>query len=337
MKRIILFLLCGLLAAMGFLMAGCQPVLPETSVPDTSLQVPSDPETTGTVSDLPQQEPVFRYTDIPYGQNPLQTMDIYIPEGSQDARYPVVLTLHGGEWVSGDKASADRYTDTILAAACIHVNINYRLLHNGISREAEAPYEEMLNDIEAAFAFLAENAQQYQIDTTKAAIAGYSSGGHLALMYAYTRNDTPIPIRLVISEAGPTNFLDPKTFTEDGELWIHESHNDHGDVEVWPSMIRDYRLFLIGRIVGVNYGEYGWEQAWEKASPAYAVTASSPKTYLFYGSHDGAVPISHAEFLESKHPDCTLYEIFDANHDLYADPMQLQNFYTRLLEILEEL
>lgn len=320
MKRKTILPLCSLLLAMGLLLAACQPVPPQ---PDAT-----EPTVT-------QQAPVFRYTDVPYGTHPLQTMDISIPEGSPDARYPLVLTLHGGEWMGGDKSALGRYTATVLASNCIHVNINYRLLNNGISADAETPYEEMLDDIEAAFDFLARNAETYQIDTAKAGIAGYSSGGHLALLYAYTRTSGPIPIRFVISEAGPTNFMDPKTFTEDGDLWLHESHNGHGDIEVWPSMTKDYRLAIIGAITGTAYGEAGWEEAWEKASPAYAVTAASPKTYLFYGSHDPVVPISHAELLERNHSDCRLYEVLNATHSLYTDPTELQNFHAVLSTILE--
>lgn len=338
MKRKIIFHLCFLLIAAGLFMAACQPVLPQTSTSDSnsSPQDPFNSETSASDVNSSQQDPTFKYINIPYGAHHLQTMDIYIPEGSQDARYPVVLTLHGGEWVSGDKAAFGRYTATVLASDCIHVNINYRLLNDGIPADAETPYEEMLNDIEAAFDFLAQNAEKYQIDTTKAGIAGYSSGGHLALLYAYTRTDAPIPINFVISEAGPTNFLDPKTFTENGDTWLHESHNGHEDIEVWPSMSKEYRLSVIGAITGTEYGEPGWKEAWEKASPAYAVTASSPKTFLFYGSHDATVPISHAELLERNHSDCGFYEILNATHDLYADPIELQNYHTRLSTILEE-
>ena len=321
MKRKVIFHLCSRLLALGLFLAACQPVLPQPSTPEPSAT---------------QQAPIFQYTDIPYGPHSLQTMDIFIPEGPQDARYPVVLTLHGGEWMGGDKAALGYYTATVLASDCIHVNINYRLINNGIPADAEMPYKEMLDDIEAAFDFLAQNAETYQVDPAKAGIAGYSSGGHLALLYAYTRTDGSIPIKFVISEAGPTNFMDPKTFTEDGCLWLHESHNGHDDIEVWPSMMRDYRLSIIGAITGTEYGEPGWEEAWEKASPAYAVTASAPKTFLFYGSHDPVVPISHGEFLERSHSDCTLYEVFNATHNLYADPMELQEFHTRLEAILEE-
>ena len=316
MKKQIIFPLFSLLLAVGLLLSACQPDAP--------------------VTDPPQPDPVFHYTDIPYGEHPLQTMDIHIPEGPTDARYPVVLTVHGGEWTRGDKSADEHYTSTILASDCIHVCINYRLLSDGISEEAAAPYEEMLDDIEAAFAFLSQNAGMYRIDTGNAGIAGYSAGGYLALMYAYTRTDAPIPIRFVISEAGSANFLDPKTFSEDGEIWLHEGHDGHGAIEVWPLMPKDYRLSLIGAIVGTDYGDPGWEESWKKASPVYAVTPASPKTYLFYGSHDAIVPMSHAELLERNHPDCRLYEIMDATHEIHRDPLDLQNFHSQLQAILDE-
>lgn len=349
-----IFPLLALLAVAGLFMAACEPTQPQisTTEPSSSVegppntqtsgtesstepQIPTDTETSGPPVDPTQPDPMVCHMDIPYGAHPLQTMDIYIPEGSPDARYPVVLTVHGGEWSSGDKSEAAQYTATVIAAQCIHVSINYRLLYNGIPRDAERPYEIMLDDIGAAFDFLAQNADMYQIDTEKAGIAGYSSGGHLALLYAFTRTASAIPVHFVVSEAGPANFMDPKTFTEDGETWIHEGHNAHEDIEVWPNMPRDYRLVLIGDITGTQYGKPGWEEAWSNASPAHVVTASSPKTYLFYGSHDAMVPISHAELLMQNHPDCSLYEVFGAAHHLYSDPGDLQRFRSWLREILE--
>jgi acetyl esterase/lipase len=263
-------------------------------------------------------------------------MDIHIPAGAQKAYYPVVLTVHGGEWYGGNKSQLNRYTNTVLASGCIHVNINYRLLNNGIELNADMPYAEMLNDIEMAFDFLSSNAEKYQINTTKACIAGYSSGGHLALLYAYTRKDASIPIELVISEAGPANFMDPKTFTEDGKAWIHESHNGHETIELIPSMTKQKRIDLIGDITGTRYEEPEWEEAWKKASPAYVANDTSPKTILFYSAHDSVIPISHAELLKSKLSNCILYEILYASNDLYSDTAVLNDFNNKLNTILKE-
>lgn len=332
--------ICSLFMAVGLFATSCQLVFPQTSASNSSSAGQSSsfkPETSASNSSSSEQAEVYKYIDVSYGSHPLQTMDIYIPKGAKEARYPVVVTLHGGEWWSGDKKDIERYTSTILASDCIHVNMNYRLLGNGIVKDFGLPYEQMLTDIDVALDYLVQNATQYRIDTSRAGIAGYSSGGHLALLYAYTKTNAPIPIQFVISEAGPANFLDPKTFTEDGELWLHEGHDGHEDIELVPVLNKAYRYALIGAVAGVKYGEDGWEEAWEKVSPAYAVTPTAPKTYLFYGSHDPSVPVSHAEFLKNRHPNCTLYEILNATHDLYADPIELRNFHTRLSEILEEL
>lgn len=45
----------------------------------------------------------------------------------------------------------------------------------------------------------------YTID--KMATSGYSAGGHLALLYAYSRPDAAaIPVKLVFEEVGPADF-----------------------------------------------------------------------------------------------------------------------------------
>lgn len=278
----------------------------------------------------------YTYRNIFYGNHARQMMDIYLPRSTTQQKYPVILTIHGGEWMHGDKEQLERYTAIALQNNCIHVNINYRLLGNGINVNAYMPYAEMLNDIENAFRFLSDNAEKYRIDTSKACIAGYSSGGHLALLYAYSRTNTSIPIQLVISEAGPANFMDPKTFTEDGEAWIHEAHNDHDQVKIMPIMPKQKRISLIGSITGVQYEDVNWEDAWRKASPAYLANENSPKTVLIYSSHDPVIPISHAEFLQSKLSDCTLHEIWGAGHGLYENPSSMEKFKSILNATLSD-
>lgn len=280
------------------------------------------------------------YRNIAYGSHPLQKMDIHIPNGSTGKNFPVLLTLHGGEWISGDKSDFDAYTDKFVKANCIHVNVNFRLIENGIVSDATPPYEQMLDDIKQALDFLMEHAREYSVDTRKAAIMGYSSGGHLALMYAYTRTLSSIPIDAVISLSGPTNFMDAKTFTEDGELWVHENHGTHTEeISVFPNMTREQRINLIGKISGTAYGTEDWQTEWEKASPAFRAQITSPKTLLLYGTHDNVIPISHAEFLQSKLSDCTFIELLNTNHNVTAstDLNAMKYFQITLNSILSEL
>ena len=279
------------------------------------------------------------YRDVPYGNHPLQKMDIDIPAGPVNEEFPVVLKIHGGEWMSGDKSRFDSYTETVLGARCIHVNINHRLLGDGIVT-GSPPYEQMLDDIEQALDFLKQHAEEYSVDVRKAAIMGYSSGGHLALMYAYTRTSNSIPINAVISLSGPADFLDPRTFTNDGNMWLIEGHGVHtGDFFISPEQTLVERLGIISVITGTAYGAEGWEEAWEKASPAYHAQTFSPKTLLLYGTHDALVPVSHAEFLQSRLLDCTLIELLYTSHNVTnsRDDIALELFQTELNAILTEL
>lgn len=102
---------------------------------------------------------------------------------------------------------------------CIHINIDYRPLYCNVTKKNgetiytyqknkkhyATNYVDMLEDIESVINFLKANATTYHIDPERIALMGYSSGGHLALLYAYTH---PTQIDLVIAEASPTYFVD---------------------------------------------------------------------------------------------------------------------------------
>ena len=160
-------------------------------------------------------------------QNDIRKLDIYYPTsiklGSAD-KAKAVITIHGGSWSGGRKEDYSHMTPYIIGQGLIHVNMDYRLLKNlsdagnngDDSEDAEnndAPYVQMLDDIQMAIKFLKTNATAYRIDTSAIGLMGYSAGGHLAMLYAFSRDkgegsENTIPVKLVISEAGPTDFRD---------------------------------------------------------------------------------------------------------------------------------
>jgi hypothetical protein len=86
-----------------------------------------------------------------------------------------------------------------------------RLGSDGGLDDTKAPYLQMLDDIQSAISYLQSHAAAYHINPNKIALMGHSAGGHLALLYAYMAKQGYYNygdnIQLVISEAGPTNFL----------------------------------------------------------------------------------------------------------------------------------
>ena len=64
-----------------------------------------------------------------YGADPLQKMDIYLPEGRSTATTKLLIMVHGGAWTQGDKSEFTPYVDTLkrrLPGYAI-IKINYRL------------------------------------------------------------------------------------------------------------------------------------------------------------------------------------------------------------------
>lgn len=278
--------------------------------------------------------------------------DIKLPEVIQTGqKAPVVLAIHGGDWIKGNKEYygkedyvnyKNNYRDIINSCGCIFVTINYTLAENS-EADYKAPYpmDNMLSDIQSALNFLADNFSDV-IDASKAALLGWSAGAQLALLYAYksTRTDnlkihSPIPIKLVISEAGPTDL----------------NYNPEGIYSIFEP------LFKI--ICGANDDNY--EDRLKLYSPIEYVNSNVPETVLAYGTNldtfdknkfpdavsipnagDGVVLFKMAEDLNEKllqnHVPVTLIPLFNLNHNYFSwgDLETVEEYRQKIKEILQK-
>ena len=116
-------------------------------------------------------------TDLPYGDHPRQRLDVYAPPGAAGA--PILLWVHGGGFMRGDKGSAEHWPNTNVGrmaarAGLLGVVINYRLApDHGWPAGGE--------DVAAAVDWLKANAAQYGGDPERIVLAGTSAGAvHVA-------------------------------------------------------------------------------------------------------------------------------------------------------------
>jgi len=111
-------------------------------------------------------------TNVSYAtSSSAQKMDIYIPEGT--GPFPVVVLIHGGAFMMGDKSGEASNAAALVANGIAAVSINYRL-------SGEAKFPAQIEDCKAAVRFLRANAAKYNLNPDKIGSWGASAGGNLS-------------------------------------------------------------------------------------------------------------------------------------------------------------
>ena len=114
------------------------------------------------------------YSDVAYATNSsAQKLDISLPTGA--GPFPVVVFIHGGAFLMGDKAMEASNMAALVAKGYAAVAINYRL-------SGEAKFPAQIQDCKAAIRFLRANAAKYKLNPDKMASWGESAGGNLSSM-----------------------------------------------------------------------------------------------------------------------------------------------------------
>lgn len=127
--------------------------------------------------------------DIPFGPAPLEKLDLFTKgRVAGEGPRPVLVFVHGGAFVAGDKAGLDRegrrnpYYDNVMLWAAEHgmvgVNLNYELA-------PRATYPTAQRSIGAAIAWVKANIAQHGGDPNRIFLMGHSAGGaHVAAYLA---------------------------------------------------------------------------------------------------------------------------------------------------------
>ncbi len=126
--------------------------------------------------------------NISYGPHPRQVLDIYHPEGNQNNPSAVILFVHGGAFVRGDKdANTHIYANFLTYFArkgFVGINLEYR-------QAPEAPFPEGSKDIELSIQWLIKHAIELNIDPSRIFLVGHSAGGSHAASYVLDPNVRP--------------------------------------------------------------------------------------------------------------------------------------------------
>ena len=127
---------------------------------------------------LTTPEDIIRFNEISYGPEPYwQTLDVYKPKAAADAVLPVIISIHGGGWVYGDKERYQYYCMSLAQRGFAVVNFTYRLAPDFL-------FPAGFEDTNTVAAWVMDNAAQYGFDTDHIFAVGDSAGGQMLGLYA---------------------------------------------------------------------------------------------------------------------------------------------------------
>ena len=109
--------------------------------------------------------------DLEYTEG--ESLDVLRPTGI-DGDLPVVVWLHGGAWVGGDKADVRPYLKVLASQGRVVVGVNY-------SRAPGAGYPTPVDQTLEALDWVEEHADEHGIDASRLVLAGDSAGAQIAV------------------------------------------------------------------------------------------------------------------------------------------------------------
>jgi acetyl esterase/lipase len=122
--------------------------------------------------------------DVRYGEHAETGFDIFVPD--REGAVPLVIHIHGGSFVSGDKADVygrDKGQSEIrglLSKGIAFASINYRLLQPADQEGIRKPLE----DARRCLQFIRHHAGDLKVDASRIGLYGASAGAGLALWLA---------------------------------------------------------------------------------------------------------------------------------------------------------
>jgi acetyl esterase len=273
------------------------------------------PRTTESTSDARRIAPT--YPNVAYGDHQRHVLDFY--QAKSDTPTPLIIYIHGGGFVGGDKNSiSPLVVQQALKAGISVAALNYRFVDG---RKVIFPMPQ--HDCARALQFLRSKASEWNIDSKRVACYGGSAGAGISMWLGFhddladPTSDDPVArqsTRIVaIGTLGGQGTYDPIKIKElvGGRAWEH------------PSIFKVY---------GVESAEEAlhptkeMQQLYDESSAITHLTQDDPPLYMIYSEPDIVPPANSrpGEFIH--HPN------FGKQLKKAMDELGIKNVYVHTSE-----
>ena len=246
------------------------------------------------------------HADLAYAgtPNPAQTLDVYLPEAtvnaSEQGHRPLVVFIHGGAWMIGDKAwirggthmQLEQFLQLLLRNGYAVASLNYRLVPEGV-------FPAPIHDVKAAVRYLRAHAHELGINPERIGVAGESAGAHLAQLLAVSADQPSLEgdlgnaafssrVKAAVSYYG---IADVRRLA--GE------RIDQGCKNPWvydPNKPNEAEYGLLG---GGNLDTPERQQQALLASPIHYVSTDDPPMLLLHGRQDCVVAVVQSQAMHA--------------------------------------
>lgn len=137
---------------------------------------------------------IQRFDNIKYGKDDAkyQLLDVYRPK-NKEGKLPVILSVHGGGWVYGDKDVYQFYCMSLAQRGFAVVNYSYRLAPDN-------RYPAAFEDAGLVMTWILKNAKKYGFDTENIFAVGDSAGGNILSTLACVTTNPKMKVPYTLPE-----------------------------------------------------------------------------------------------------------------------------------------
>lgn len=272
-------------------------------------------------------------------------VDVHATDDSRP--HPIIIWLHGGALIMGNRSLPDRYRDIYLNGGYTVVSVDYRL-----APEAKLPA--IVEDLKDACRWVREEGPGlFNADAQRMAVIGHSAGGYLALMAGLVVKPPP---RALVSFYGYGDIVgawysqpDP-FYCQQPPVSREEAYRSIGTKVISGSTELDNRerFYLYCRQQGLWPKEVGGHdphaepELFHSFCPVRNISADYAPTMLLHGDNDTDVPygqsVMMADALSRAGVECELVSIPHGSHgfDFLASDCEFSEISGQVLKFVEK-